>query len=106
MNGHDSGPDTMTLRLNKTKALWSTIATVAGGLGILLAGVNWYVAHTFDSLVTEAAKDPHSVLRMTIDDLAEEQFTELIQVVVDDDIEVLERDMARLERRLERLEER
>jgi hypothetical protein len=101
---NDTGPDTMTFTLNKTKAIWSTIATVGGGIALLLGGVSQFVDWRFEEKVKAAAKDPHSVLNMTLENLVEEELAELVQTVVEDDIEVLERDIERLERHVERLE--
>ena len=99
-----NGPDTITMTLNKTKAVWSTVSAVGGGLAIILVGVNALVDYRFDKKVEEAAKNPRSVLNMTIENLVEEELGEFVETVVSDDIDHLQREIDRLERRVERME--
>ena len=102
------GPDTMTLPLNKTKALFGTIAGIGTSMavigGLIWGGVSYGVDQRFDKKLKEAVENPKSNLNLAVEKLVEEELGEFIETVVDDDFEYIDRRLEMMDGRIERLE--
>ena len=107
MNGNN--PDTVTFTIKKTKALFGSIAAIAGSAvfvgGLIVGAVQWGVNEVFEDRIKNDLKDPKSELCLRLDDIIEEKVTEVIQVVVDDDMAYHELRLDRIEEDVKRLEE-
>lgn len=107
MNGNN--PDTMTFTIKKTKALLGSIAAIVGSTvfvgGLIVGAVQWGVNEVFEDRIKNDLKDPKSELCLRLDNIIEEKVTEVIQVVVDDDMAYHELRLDRVEKDVKRLEE-